>query len=685
MTQLVDRHGNDLIIEREQETIPFKTYAKNAVISLDQIFELNSYYNQNQTISQPAKNSYLVFKCIQVIADRIPKVPIKYYDIRTGDEVYADENEAVKFMKNPNDDETFFGFLSRSLMFYALYGESFWVWVDSVGSEIGTGMPDRIDVVDPLAIMEDLDEYYNLKGWNYAGVYKTNEIKQYIPKKRMIQTRNANPYNMWRGLRAIDAIANEIGVDVKSTKELIRFYDNFAIPGTIVTAPVDSPITPEDMETYVRKIDSRHEGVNKRYKTMGLSGGLDVKTLGITQDKQQLQEMKRWVRDTVLAVLNVPLSYAGYTDGVNRAHAEEQSRNFWEYAASLLLRFQATINNKILLRLDPSIEAKFDLSTIDALKTDMGVEVDTGRKLWEMGWSANDLNEHYHWNLPEVDNVTDKNYKPFNLEEVGEEGEEPAPKEENGVKTSKIENKMRGSSVRRKFLNIQSGQERKVKKSMENYFRLQRSKILKELNKLVNAGTDSFTKDAVSKAAFYVFIEKLQNMFVKEDERLRNKLNPLYAETTEKGQEYALRLLSIDRDVILNQKIINERLNLITGINDSTFLRIKKQVFKGVNAGDTVDDIAASIKSVYNFTTPRSKVIARTETTNIINAATNAEYIANGVSGKEWITAGDDKVRENCRQAAEQGVIPVDDPFHHGLQYPGEPNCRCAISPVIGE
>lgn len=682
-----DRFRKQPAIQIEQ--VSMIDLIKNGVVSLDQIFEKNNFYNK-APISQPAKNSYLIYKCVQCIADRIPKVPIKFYRKADDEQVYDDVNEAAIFLLSPGE-HTFFEFMSKSLMFYALYGESFWVWQDSVGSLIGSGKPMAIDVVDPMAMTEDLTSSFDLKGWVYSGMYKNNEIKNYLPKEKVIQVHNSNPYNMWRGLRAIDAIANELGIDYKSAQEMVRFYDNFAIPGTILTAPADSPITREDMQAYIKQFDSRHKGVEDRFRTAGFSGGITAQTLGVTADKQQLIEIKNFIRDTVLAVMNVPLTYAGYTEGINRATADAQERNFWQYAESLLYRFQCTINSKIINRIDPTIECRFDFSDIDALRPDMAAEVTIATQLLNMGYSPDDLNERYSWDLPFNPGITDCHYKPFNLELIGVAGKpyeapepEPAPitppEKEKEKETFKIEDKLSFDQTRKEHLKVQGLQERKVGNNLRNYFKLQRSKVLKQLAKFDNSMK---LQDVMSKQDIYMLIAQLSNIFRSEDTRLKSRLEPLYTETTLKGQEFALFMMNIDRDVILNTKIVKERLNLVKGMNDTTFNQLKKTIFDAVNAGESIDTMASKIKDVYNYTDTRATLIARTETNNIISQASLEEYKANGVSKKQWLTAGDSKVRASCNQAASDGAIPVDQRFSNGHDHPTEFNCRCCISPLV--
>jgi hypothetical protein len=50
------------------------------------------------------------------------------------------------------------------------------------------------------------------------------------------------------------------------------------------------------------------------------------------------------------------------------------------------------------------------------------------------------------------------------------------------------------------------------------------------------------------------------------------------------------------------------------------------------------------------------------------------------VVGKSWLTAGDDRVDEDCMAAETDGVIPLNASFSNGDSAPPDhPNCRCVL------
>ncbi len=79
----------------------------------------------------------------------------------------------------------------------------------------------------------------------------------------------------------------------------------------------------------------------------------------------------------------------------------------------------------------------------------------------------------------------------------------------------------------------------------------------------------------------------------------------------------------------------------------------------------------------------RSQLIARTETANALSEASLDSMADMGIDGKEWVTAGDDQVSDECLGNEAQGVIPVGDAFSSGAEAPPEhPDCRCTVAPA---
>lgn len=79
-----------------------------------------------------------------------------------------------------------------------------------------------------------------------------------------------------------------------------------------------------------------------------------------------------------------------------------------------------------------------------------------------------------------------------------------------------------------------------------------------------------------------------------------------------------------------------------------------------------------------------ARMVAVTEGARASTASTLARYLANGVEGKEWMSAEDQRVCQDCNDNELEGAIPLSAYFESGDDGPpAHPDCRCAIAPAI--
>ena len=117
-------------------------------------------------------------------------------------------------------------------------------------------------------------------------------------------------------------------------------------------------------------------------------------------------------------------------------------------------------------------------------------------------------------------------------------------------------------------------------------------------------------------------------------------------------------------------------------ITESTREMLRADVTTAIDEGWSNQKLAKAIKDSYGFSSDRASMIARTETSVAAKTGAMEGYRASGVvASKEWLTANDDLVEEDCQENADAGVIALDDDFPNG-DFP-HPGCRCAIAPVV--
>lgn len=124
--------------------------------------------------------------------------------------------------------------------------------------------------------------------------------------------------------------------------------------------------------------------------------------------------------------------------------------------------------------------------------------------------------------------------------------------------------------------------------------------------------------------------------------------------------------------------------SLITQISETTRAAIASDIEAAIADGLSTDELAELLADSYSFSDARAEMIARTEVAFADVQGNMASYRDAGVERKEWITAGDGDVSDECSANAAAGPIPIDDPFPDGSDGPpAHPNCRCDVLPVF--
>jgi len=624
-------------------------------------------------IVTPASQSYLVYKCVTVIANNFPQAP--FVLLGDNDQPISESHPLCQLFKNPNDTMSGFDLWSSTSTFYTLYGEAFWYIVRSVGQNMGTTkIPAEIIVLDPRKMKDVVSpDTGELLGWLYNGSVS-------LSLDEVIQFKNTNPYNRFRGLSPLDAVSMEVKSDYKASVYQAKFFDNNAIPGMVLQVDKDDNSTLAELKKLVRIWEQGHQGVTNAGKTGILRGGMTFETVGLNQQEMDYINSRAFTRDVVLSVFGVPKTLAGFTEGINRATSDTQKRIFWqETVKPQMLRMQEVINSRLVYIVTNGIHGKFDFSKIDELKSSMEEDVNAATTLFSMGFSRNELNTRF--GLGFEDSPTgDVQYVPINLIDtemetvkVGQHIEPLAEQEpEKAIALQTVEKNEKSARISRQrqiFLRHQTGNERILLGKIKKYFISQRTNVLKGL----------YQQKEISISEVISRI----NIFEREDERLITAITPVFQSIMEDAGKMSLDFINNKIDYQLDKEILFKRVNRLKNINKTIFNQLKAEIAVGVDAGESIDDISTRIKKVYKFADKRSFTIARTESSSLINETSLGVYKTSGIQYKLWMTSGNG--RADHEGNANQGPVAINQPFQNGEQFPGNKsiNCLCSIHAAI--
>lgn len=144
----------------------------------------------------------------------------------------------------------------------------------------------------------------------------------------------------------------------------------------------------------------------------------------------------------------------------------------------------------------------------------------------------------------------------------------------------------------------------------------------------------------------------------------------------------ARRVLSADGLDVGLESLLRAHGDTISTIEANRLDEIASVLADGLERGAGPKEIATALRGIKDDRT-WALTVAWTETNRAQSAAAIDTYEADGTTGKEWMTAHDQRVCAICLGNETEGPIPIAELFSSGDPYPpGHPRCRCAPVPV---
>jgi SPP1 gp7 family putative phage head morphogenesis protein len=397
------------------------------------------------------------------------------------------------------------------------------------------------------------------------------------------------------------------------------------------------------------------------------------------------------VRDSILAIFGVPASQLGLVEDVNRANAEA---NEYVYQNGTIVPKLTLIQEKLNERFMPIYDVNLVCEFDNPVPLDKEYRLKEQTEHIRSGYSSIDDERAEDGEDPYDTPETSMPLIPFSVIPAGSPKPEPVetiPTEEDDKDKGKGQRLYVTKASRARkweiFVAMTTPQENHLSKVMKRYFEYEKNLVMANLNKYksvsVKAGMD----------ANIIFNMNEENNRLKEivrayiEEAVKSGLALGYSELNN-TIDFSLLSPNILRAIEKRMSYFAEK------VNANTADMLKDAIQEGVSAGESIDKISDRVENVFTFSERyRSTRIARTEVIGAANEGQLMAYAENGVKAKEWITAGDERVRESHQIDGQ--VVGITESFTlrsgEHLQMPGDRhapvgeivNCRCNVAPVI--
>lgn len=613
-----------------------------------------------------------VYACVNAISEEVATVNLRLQQFRNGQWVDLDNHIALQPLRQVNSFMSSSDLMLATQAYLELDGNAFWYLPK--GSI--TAKPAEIWILDPTRVLIVKSQ----KDFIGSYVYR-NEAGQDVPltPQEVLHFKRFNPLNRYRGAGTVAAAAIAIDIDTFSAQWNKNFFYNAAVPSAVLET--DGTLTEEQYSKIQAKWDSKYVGADNAHKLIILQGGMKFKPAQLSQKDMDFLEQRKFTRDEILGIFRVPKTILGITEDVNRANAEASEFVFAKRVVKPKMEFIVDRLNEFYLPLFGLNQSQFRFTFDDPVPQNVELQLKSNETALRAGYKTiNEVREDE--GLDPVQNG-DEVLIPLSLVPLGgvinpvNPDTAPAKEVQKGfdAKTLDIIEK------RVQFITSQ------IRERKPQYKKLIQKIITTIIDKLINQGSKSIKKDKIDDL-LRVTLEDSEEVIAVVAATNKDVLSTAMAF----GGKQALNQLDLEIEFdlenpaavsFLEQHALDDAKSITSTLKDEAVQRIKE----GVENGKPVDDIASSLREfVDNQDDWRAERIARTEVINGYAQGSLQGYKqSNVVSGKQWLTADDDLVDEECSQNAADGIISLDASFSSGDDAPPvHPNCRCALIPFVG-
>lgn len=685
----------DKWFKKEVAEVPIKN-SSNSINILDSL----GYWKTSPNSENFFENNYVVNRGIEMISDMLANIPMRLF--KGDQELPKDYIFPNGFnIQKPHPYMTLKELMYKAYIHYFYHGEFTIRIIDDVFL--------YLDVINPKEL-----ERINTDLWRYQGstIVKTEELI-YLPMYNPCNTGGES-----RGLSPIDVVKGELENDQAALDYITACFENGSTPGTVLK-DVLGETTSNDRDRMKVQFEAINKGVKKTGGTAVLPKGIDITYPNNTPHDMQFLDARVAIRDRILSVIGLPKILFNGTEGINRAVAEELTRQLW--ATNLKpkgIKVHDKFNQQLWTPRFPGYRCEPDFSNVKELQENMESVLKQCKAFRELGFTLNELIVKFDLGFDHItDAVGDMRFIPSNFipaDDLLMEDETPPPvkKESNSLTMGELETLLNpkvelksSGSYTRKYKKITRKVEKDIFNKLGSYFSNQLGAILsivkknykepKVENKLITKSNLSNShgecRIELSDKDINALILKIYNRLEKDKQVVKGIVTPILEKGSLNASGFALTTINDTSTAIVNTKVVSKMANKITGINDTTYKILKREITNGVKAGESLAEMTKRVGHVFKFSKSRSRMIAATESANIVNRTTFETYKDKKVKRKSWLAVGDSATRDTHAACAAEGAIPFDHSFSNGLMYPSDPagsagetiNCRCCLMGVI--
>lgn len=564
-----------------------------------------------------------------------------------------------------------------------------------------------------------------LAGYHYKDSINGETIDIEYSPNDIIHFKIPNPSNPYRGLGAVEALADTIDLDNLTNETTKKFFQNGAITNFVLST--ESKINDEQLKRLRAEMRADYGGASKAYKAMILGGGLKPVDISYTNKDMEFLGQLEWYRDKIMYGFGNTKASLGMVDDVNRASHQGSITEWLRNTVKPDMQSIVDTFNEFLV---PEYGTNLVLGFCDPVPEDRTDDIAEVKDLYSVGvMTLNEARELIDLDpVPEGDEFKAPAPSPL-IDPKQDPKEQEVPKSLRGVNIKallrkrgiylqkKVHKELKEAAVpiARQMINGRKKTVAPVVKQDRRYHSFTNEQavaywekqiriidsIEKKLDLLiqqfVNRMVEDFLKNIDEEINTKSFKKLVAKDFFSDSEqelltRAQLDFTPLLVNQAIISGQEALKLINSDNVYLAEflRKKIAENVELFTkSMIDTDRQKMIDAIANGLADGQSVPDIRSQIlKDFDDYSKMQAERITRTEVARVSNQAALDAWEESGVvEGKQWITFG---ASDECLNYDGQ-IVSLGKNFYGGTDEfkdgdpPLHPNCRCGTIPILIE
>jgi hypothetical protein len=228
-----------------------------------------------------------------------------------------------------------------------------------------------------------------------------------------------------------------------------------------------------------------------------------------------------------------------------------------------------------------------------------------------------------------------------------------------------------------------------VAKALRKVLKEYATSFAKKASKLYTKEFEKLRKDTGAAARIQAIIDELnaEDLGVDLQGQLEGPMLAAFKKAaaigaTQVGIEFSTITEQVDKAAV--QFASDRGGELITDLAGTTDDAMKSLLARAVDEGMSADELSTAVEDLGAFSDYRADMIARTELAfSHVQGNLEGWKASDQVEGKRVILGDNHDISDECDEAADMGVVALDDDFGGLGDPPFHPNCVCDVAPEL--